>query len=299
VNFSHEGLSLWYGTPDAPAPIDEIVSGTGASLTVGVCPAGPTNSVQVRFRVDGGFERTEPAIELRTDYNRDTQYFKLRFPPFASGSVVEYCPLLSCAGRQVPEPTYTRFPSKFLLAPVAPRATPAPLPNTSGGLQRFSPDLEFLAAVSIKFDRPDFIGETPEGIRIDYYALDGTVAGPKINGRVLARSADHLFVRPDGIGVMRVRAVVQTDDGALLEVEYKGNIELGEDGYVRALKQDFPATPALVICPRVLTGHPKYRWLNRVQCLAIGRVRLAECLLEYDVFTVKALAHPPGKARVT
>jgi Protein of unknown function (DUF3237) len=294
VHLTHEGLSLWYGTPDAPAPLDEIVSRTEASLTVGVRPATPTNSVRVRFRVDGGFERSEAARELRTDHGRDAQYFSVRFPAFATGSVVEYCPVLSCAGRQVPEPAYTHFPSKFLLAPAAPRTASTSAQHTPAGLQRFSPDLEFLAAVSIKFDRPDFIGETPEGIRIDYYAIEGAVVGPKIKGKVLARSADHLFVRPDGIAVVQVRAVVQTDDGAMLEVEYKGSLELGEGGYERALNQQFLPTPSLVICPRILTGHPKYRWLNRVQCLAVGRVTLSELRLEYDVFAVQTRAHSPS-----
>jgi len=294
VNLTHEGLSLWYGTPDAPAPLGELASRTLAAVTVGVSPASPTNSVQVRYRIDGGLERIEPARELRIDHQRNAQYFALKFPELATGNMVEYCPVLSNAGRQVPSPAFPRFPSKFLLPPVVRLARSAPAPRVLAGLQRFAPDLEFLAAVSIKFDRPDIVGETPEGIRIDYYAVEGSIAGPKIRGKVLARSADHLFVRPDGIAVMRVRAVLQTDDGAMLEVEYKGNIELGEHGYARALRQEFEPIPPLVVCPRVLTGHPKYRWLNRLQCLAVGRVRLADCVLEYDVFTVKAQTLPPS-----
>jgi Protein of unknown function (DUF3237) len=290
VNLTHEGLSLWYGTPDAPAPLGELASRTEASVTVGVRPANPTNGVHVRFRVDGGFERSEPARELRTDLARNAQYFGLKFPDFKTGSVVEYCPVLTCVGRQVPGPTAARFPSKFLLPPVTPAKRSLASQPKPAELQRFSPDLEFLAAVSIKFDRPDFIGETPEGVRVDYYALEGTVTGPRLNGTVVPRSNDHLFVRPDGIGVVQVRAAVRTNDGAMLEIEYKGNIELGEDGYARALKQQFAPTPSLVICPRILTGHPKYRWLNRVQCLAIGRVTLADLTLEYDAFTVKTRA---------
>lgn len=301
MNLTHEGLSLWYGTPDAPAPLGELASRRGASITIGVRPASPTNRVHVRFRVDGGFERTEPATELRIDYERNAQYFSLKLPPITNGNVVEYCPVASSGGRQVPGPNVTGFLSKFTLpraAPLpAPRAMPAAPVTTS--LQRFNAGLEFLAAVSINFDRPDFVGETPEGIRIDYYALGGTVAGPQLNGRVLARSADHLFVRPDGVAVMRVRAVVETNDGALLEVEYTGNIELGEDGYKKALQQQFTPTPPLVVCPRILTAHPKYKWLNRLQCLAIGRVRLAAAMLEYDVFTVKAQLPAPGTEGAT
>jgi len=238
--------------------------------------------------VDGGFEQQEPARELRVDYEHNAQYFVLKFPSFTKGTTVEYCPVLHRSGRQVPDPASTGFPSRFVLppAPAATSARPELVPSTA--TQRFFPDLEFLAAVTITFDRPDFVGETPEGIRLDYYAIDGTVSGPKLEGRVLARSADHLFIRHDGIAVMRVRAVVRTHDGAMLEVEYTGNIELGEDGYRKALLQEFAPTPPLVVCPRILTGHPQYKWLNRLQCLAVGRVKLAESVLEYDVFTAKA-----------
>jgi hypothetical protein len=296
VNLTHEGLSLWYGTPDAPAPLDEVASRTETSLTIAVRPPNPTNSVQVRFRVDGGFVQSEPARELRTDHERGVQYFTLKFPRFPTGRMIEYCPVLSCGGRQVPDPAAPGFPSKFLLAPPTPRTKAAPATPPAASTRRFSPDLTFLAAVTVRFDRPDFIGETPEGVRIDYYAIDGSVVGPKLKGKLLPRSGDHLFVRPDGIGVIRVRAAVRTDDGAMLEVEYTGNLELGEDGYQRALRQDFAPTPSVVICPRILTGHPRYRWLNRVQCLAIGRVTLSELLLEYDLFAVKTQTVPPGRA---
>lgn len=292
---ANEGLSLWYGTPDAPAPLDEVASRDAAAVTIGVRPASPNNSVQVRFRVDKGYEQIEPARELRIDYERDVQYFAARFPPFYRGDVVEYCPMVTCCGRQVPAANATHYPSKFLLGPPT---KPCPVKPTqpARSLQRFTPGLTFLCSVSLRFDKPDFVGETPEGIRVAFYALEGTLVGPKLRGKVLPRSADHLFIRPDGIAVVRVRAIVRTDDGAMLDVEYDGKLDLGEDAYEAARRQQFPPLPPLVMCPRVLTGSPKYKWLNRLQCLAVGRVILRDSTVEYDVFAVEARMLQAGDA---
>jgi hypothetical protein len=287
LKLSNEGLSLWYGTPDAPAPLDEVVSRTGASAVVGVHPANPTNIVNIRYRVDRGFVQTAAGRALHTDYAKNSQYFLVPFPPLWAGEVVEYCPVLSCAGRQVPSPAMAeRFPSKFrLAAKEAPPMASRPPPPTCG--QQLAPDMEYLAAVNVRIDKPLVVGETPEGVRIDFFALDGTVVGPKLLGRVLPRSSDHMFVRPDGVGVIRIRAVIVLDDSAMLEIEDTGSIDFGRDGYQMALSNTLPMHSDLVICPRVLTGNPKYLWLNRVQCLGIGRTNLEDLTFHYDFFAVR------------
>ena len=86
MKLTHDHLSLWYGTPDAPAPLDEIVSSGNAFVTVGVHPGSPTNGVHVRYRVDGGFVQSVPARHLRTDYDRNSQYFIASFPSLPSSS---------------------------------------------------------------------------------------------------------------------------------------------------------------------------------------------------------------------
>ena len=291
MKLTHEGLSLWYGTPDAPAPLDDVVSRTKASIVVGAHPANPTNALHVRYRVDGGIVQSAAGRHFHTDHEKNSQYFVVSFPPLPVGDVVEYTPLLSCGGRQVPSPALAdRFQSKFRLASKeGPRSeTKAPRPQTSG--PKVAPQLEFLAGITVRIDQPLFVGETPEGIRIDFFALDGTVLGPKLKGRVLPRSSDHMFVRPDGIGVIRVRAIIATDDGAMLEFEDIGSVDFGADGYRRALANDLPSHSNLVICPRVLTGHPKYMWLNRVQCLGAGRTYLDELYFHYDFFAVGSRA---------
>jgi hypothetical protein len=119
MNLTHDGLTLWYGTADAPAPFDqELISRRGATLIVGVHPSRPTNTLSVSYRVDRGIVQTVPGREMRTDHAREIQYFAVVFPPFVTGNVVEYSPVLSCAGRQVPSPALaSRFRSSFRLEP--------------------------------------------------------------------------------------------------------------------------------------------------------------------------------------
>ncbi len=121
MNLTHEGLCLWYGTPDTPGPFDhETVPRRGVSLVLGAHPPNPTNTVLVQYRVDGGMVRTVPARELRNDYERKVQYFVAVFPAFVTGDLVEYAPVLQCGGRQVPAPHLVdRFRSRFLLEPRA------------------------------------------------------------------------------------------------------------------------------------------------------------------------------------
>jgi hypothetical protein len=286
MNFSGDGLSLWYGTSDAPAPPDAVARTTRASLTVAARPASTSNVVDLRYRVDRGFTQTLAATDVRTDYDRDIQYFRVSFPRFPSGDTVEYCPVLTCSGRQVPTASIAeRFPSHFRLEDPVALAPLAPESARPMG-QRYSPDLEFLSSLTIRFDKPQVIGDTPEGLRINYYALDGTARGPRINGKVLPASSDSLIIRPDGIGVVRVRATLETDDGALISVEYLGSLELGEGGYEKALLNQFPPSPTVVLAPRAVTSHSKYAWLNRLQCIGVGRVLMDRLTLEYDLFGV-------------
>jgi hypothetical protein len=288
VHFTHDGLSLWYGTPDAPAPFDqEVVPRDAASVVVAVHPANPTNSVLVRYRVDGGMVQAMPGRELRTDFAREVQYFVARFPPLPGGQVVEFAPSVSCGGRQAPPAALgQRFPSRFRLATPAPRvsavqtARPAALPG------RFEPGLQFVAKVAVTFDPPQFLGETPAGVRVNFLVREGTVEGPGFRARVTVGSSDQMIVRRDGMGVIRIRAAFATEDGAMLDVESGGYVDFGEDGYRQAQAGRLRDRSPLVVSPLLSTRHPKYDWLSRIQCVGHGHTRLDSYRASYCVYAV-------------
>jgi Protein of unknown function (DUF3237) len=166
----------------------------------------------------------------------------------------------------------------------APKAAPM-FPATQG---RPSPELKFLAAVALRFDTPLSIGETPDGVRLDF-RVHGTVNGPALKGQ-FPPCAAYLLIDPDGVGTINVRAPLLLDDGALAEVEATGRYDFGDDGYRRAIAGDLPNS-ALGWCLRFLTGHPRYSWLNRGMCLGVGELRPKEARVDYDLFLV---ASPAG-----
>ena len=286
MNLTHEGLSLWYGTPDAPAPLDEVMPRSGSSLVVGVRPANPTNAVRVRYRVDGGIVQSVPGRELRTDYGRDAQYFAVAFPAFPTGNLVEYSPVLSCGGRQVPPPHIaSRFRSRFHLASKeSGPAQAAPLPTPAR--HKYSPGLEFVATVAVQFSSRQFVGETAAGMRVNFFVGEGTVEGDGVRGKVTEGSCDNMIIRRDGMGVVRIRAAFALDSGATLDVESGGYVDFGPDGYRRAVAHDLPDQSPLVVSPLISTRHPKFEWLSRVQCIGVGQTHLDAGQARYHVYAV-------------
>jgi hypothetical protein len=253
---------------------------------VGAQPANPTNSLLVRYRVDGGPVQSVPGREVRTDYDRGIQYFAVVFPPFPNGDVVEYSPVLSCGGRRVPPAHLAdRFPSKFRLEANAARRPQAPR-SPAPRQQRFGAGLDFVGSVLVQFDDPQYIGETAGGMRINFVVREGTVEGKGFKAKVVEASADHMIVRRDGMGVVRIRAAFVTDEGAALDVDSGGYVDFGADGYRRAVAHALPDRSPLVLSPLISTRHPKYAWLSRIQCIGVGHTHLDAGQASYDVYAV-------------
>uniref|UniRef100_UPI00190EDAE2 neuraminidase-like domain-containing protein n=1 Tax=Calothrix rhizosoleniae TaxID=888997 RepID=UPI00190EDAE2 len=112
----HEGISLWYGTPDAPAPQENVSAGKQISVTVGVSPADASNRIEIRYRVNQGETQVITARYVPNKGDRRVQYFRASLPAFNPGDVVEYTPVCRCAGRQVPpEDGLEGFTSSFVM----------------------------------------------------------------------------------------------------------------------------------------------------------------------------------------
>lgn len=164
----------------------------------------------------------------------------------------------------------------------------------SAEIPRRVPELTFLAAVALRFDTPLSVGETPDGVRFDF-TVHGTVAGPRLKGK-FPPCAAYLLIDTDGVGTINVRAPLLFDDGALAELEATGRYDFGEDGYRRAIAKDLPNS-ALGWCPRFLTGHSRYLWLNRALCLGVGQLRPREARVDYDLFMLTSSPLVAGNDR--
>jgi hypothetical protein len=103
-----------------------------------------------------------------------------------------------------------------------------------------------------------------------------------------------MIVRRDGMGMVRIRAAFTIGD-AVLDVEAGGYVDFGPDGYRLALAQNLPDRSPLVVSPLIATRHPKYRWLNRVQCVGVGETRLHAGKASYNVYSAMPRDVPPTR----
>jgi hypothetical protein len=291
VRLAHDGLELWYGTPDAPAPDGMTEQRDGVSVTVGVQPANPSNAVSVRFRVDGRATETVSAPLLANDFQKRRQYFRATFPTFWSGETVEYLPVVSCEGRRAPDPaTAATFPSSFRLSPAS-TARSASKPPERGNEPRavYTARLEHLVHVRVALARePEVIGETPAGFVINWPPVSGTLDGPAFHATVIPGGEHQAIVRADGIGALSVSVSVETHDRVLIALRYSSaTVDYGEDWAERLRLGKWPAVLPVRSQIHLLTADPKYRWLNRLHCLAVGEVRPPEYLYTYDMYAVR------------
>jgi hypothetical protein len=166
--------------------------------------------------------------------------------------------------------------------------TPAqsPRPTEQASTSGYRPEYIFSYTVQLQAP-PEPIGPTPAGLRVNFYITGGAVDGPRLTGTFRPVGGDWLTIRPDGVGILDVRATIETRDGALVDLAYTGVGDLGEDGYDRFLRGDLPAQVPLRVAPRFLTAHPQYAWLNRLQCIGIGHVDLRTFQVSYDVYGLR------------
>ena len=149
------------------------------------------------------------------------------------------------------------------------------------------PNFEHLFSYTVTLHMPpEVIGPVPEGIRVTFYLSGGDVSGPRCNGKLLPVGADWILLRRDGVGMVDVRATMQTDDGALIYTTYNGVLDPGPDGYEAFLNGTMPPKFPIRIAPRFQTAHPAYAWMNRVQAYGVGEVDLADGSVTYHVYAV-------------
>jgi hypothetical protein len=147
--------------------------------------------------------------------------------------------------------------------------------------------MDYLFSYSATLHPPEVIGPVPEGIRVNFHVAGGEITGPRLVGTVRPVGADWLTIRSDGIGVLDVRATLETSDGGLVYAAYQGLTDLGEDGYARFLAGEVRGTLRLTTFPRIQTAHAASQWLTRLPLVGIGSADLERRIVSYDVYAVR------------
>ena len=73
----------------------------------------------------------------------------------------------------------------------------------------------------------------------------------------------------------------------MLYVNYPGYFDLGPDGYRNFLERRWPDKAPTRTTPRFHSAEGRYAWLNRVQCIGIGEVRMSESRYVYDLYALR------------
>ena len=130
------------------------------------------------------------------------------------------------------------------------------------------------------------LGPAPFGHRRVVNLLGGTVSGAKLNGRILPGGTDMQIMAVDGSLDIHARYTLESDAGALIQVDSRGMRHAPGDVLARLAKGE-AVDPALYYFRTVMrfeTAHPSAAWLNRI--LAIARGQRQKNAVVLDVYEV-------------
>jgi hypothetical protein len=103
------------------------------------------------------------------------------------------------------------------------------------------------------------IGAGPHGGGVSFPVIGGSFDGDRLRGKVLPGGDDWTVKRPDGVMELDLRITLQTDDGALISMTFRGLREDGARPYFRTL-------------PRFETAEGRYSYLNRLLAVGLGQI---------------------------
>lgn len=116
------------------------------------------------------------------------------------------------------------------------------------------------------------LGATPFGARRIAEVTGGSFEGPRMRGRVMGGGGDWLLMRNDGILQLDVRIILETDDGALVYMTYRG-LRHGPEAVMKRLNAGEEVAPSeyyFRTAPFFETSAPAYAWLNGIVSVAKG-----------------------------
>jgi hypothetical protein len=128
--------------------------------------------------------------------------------------------------------------------------------------------VEHLFTFTANVKRAASVVDGPQGTRLIFDASSGTFEGPRLKGTIKGPGGDWVTQRADGSGLLDVRLLLETDDGAPILMQYRGIVTEGG--------------AKIRVAPTFETGDERYRWLNSVQALALGATGAGQ--VTYDVY---------------
>jgi hypothetical protein len=116
------------------------------------------------------------------------------------------------------------------------------------------------------------VGTTPAGDRRIGEIVGGRFEGERLRGKILSGGSDWQSLRTDGNLALDVRFVMETHDGHLIGMTYKG-MRHGPKEVMDRIARGDPVSPSeyyLRIAPYFETSSEKYGWINRLIGVGLG-----------------------------
>ena len=144
-----------------------------------------------------------------------------------------------------------------------------------------------LFTIRITLHAPYELGATPFGQRRVIPVSGGEFEGARLRGVVLPHAgSDWLLERGDGAFQQDARFALQTDDGAVILMTYRGVRHASPEVSARLARGEAvdPSEYYLRTAPFFETAAARYAWINQI--LAVGVGRRVPGGVAYDVFEV-------------
>ena len=136
------------------------------------------------------------------------------------------------------------------------------------GLHQFQPTLEYAFTISIALSKPHWVQPPARGdMRAAIYAVEGTVEGPRLNGKVIPMSGgDFPLTRPNGVIDFDARYLLQADDGAVIYLENRGYRWARNEEVALKMRRNEPVDASeyyMRVTPRFDAPEGPHDWMSR------------------------------------
>jgi hypothetical protein len=289
IKRARDGSVLRWAEVGTSWPPAVIPPRTAATVAVAVSPVRPGHSVAVEYRFNGGHIRQAIGLAEARGPSSTERMFRAVLPGQPAG-LVEFLPVLRFAGQPISSrlaesAEVPQYQVGRTIVPVVTAKSSAP-PNTLGRQPCWAWDTKFLGSLRATV-RKEVVGITPDGLRINWHVKEGSFIGPNLDAVVLPGATDWMRIRDDGVAIVNVQACFETRMGNRIYGSYGGIFDLGPEGYDRAVRGEFAPLPPVVVTPTYTTADKQLQWLNRAQCIGVGRVDMKALRVEFDVYLIQ------------
>ncbi len=132
----------------------------------------------------------------------------------------------------------------------------------------FAPRFEYAFTISIQLSRPYWVKPAARGdMRAAIYAAEGTVEGPRLNGRVVPMSGgDFPLTRPNGVIDFDARYLLEADDGAIIYLQNVGYRWARSEEIAEKMRRNEPVGADdyyMRVTPRFDAPEGPHEWMTR------------------------------------